>query len=277
MLAGMADVTNPALSIDTSIPNAARMYDYWLGGKDNFASDRMAAEHMTAAVPQLPWLARENRRFLGRAVRHCANAGVTQFLDIGSGLPTMENVHQVAQRAAAVPRVVYVDNDSVVVSHAQALVAGRQTAAIRGDVTRPDEILSAPEVRHLIDFSQPVAILIVAVLHFILDDADPFGCVARLRDAMAPGSYLVISHVEMSTAHVVGTELRTDTARELAEAHKGMPDNPARTRDEIARFFGDLALVEPGLTHVWEWRPDTDSVAITSDVMTVLGGVARKD
>ncbi|SRR6266704_1574044 len=264
-------------SFDASIPNVARIYDYWLGGKDNFAADREAAERSAKAVPQLPWLSRENRRFLGRAVRFCAGAGITQFLDIGSGLPTMENVHEVAGQVTADPHVVYVDNDPVVVSHAQALLAGPRTTAIHGDLTRPEEILGAAEVRRLIDFGRPVALLIVATLHFVPDEAGPAGAVARLRDALVPGSYLVISHIEVSPAHGVGTEPRSQTAHELGEAQKGTPMAPVRSRKEIAAFFGDLTLLEPGLVDVWDWRPDSRVVATSSDVLTLLGGVARKD
>jgi hypothetical protein len=263
-------------SIDTSVPNVARIYDYWLGGKDNFAADREAARLSAKAVPQLPWLSRENRKFLGRAVRFCARAGITQFLDIGSGLPTMENVHEVAGQAAEDPRVVYVDSDPVVVSHARALLSTPRTAAARGDLTRPEEILRAPEVRRLIDFGQPVAILVVSILHFIPDADGPAAAMARLREAMAPGSYLVISHVEMSTDFGVGTQPRSQAARDLGEAQKGTPWGPARNREEIAAFFGDLTLVEPGLVDVWDWRPDSDVVVTSSDVMTVLGGVAGK-
>jgi hypothetical protein len=264
-------VANADFGFDTSVPAAARMYDYWLGGKDNFAADREAAEAMAVAVPQLPFLARENRQFLGRAVRYCADAGIRQFLDIGSGLPTMDNVHQVAQRASTDVRTMYVDRDPVVVSHAQALMSDRNTAAIRGDVTRPAEILADAEVCRLIDFSQPVAVLIVAVLHFVPDEADPFGAVAQLRDAMAPGSYLVITHVEVP-AEQVGSE----TAERMGAARRGQPVGPARGREEIARFFGDLRMVEPGLTDVWAWRPDADRVVSSADFMTVLGGVGRK-
>lgn len=264
-----------AADFDTSTPNVARMYDFWLGGKDNFAVDRQAAELSAQAVPQLPWLARQNRDFLRRAVRFCAREGITQFLDIGSGLPTMDNVHEVAQRVIPSARVVYVDNDPVVVSHARALLADHNVAAIRADVRRPADILADPEVGELIDFGQPVAVLLVALLHFIVDDDDPAGCVAALRDAMAPGSYLVISHAEVFPEHAVGGQAVSDTARKLADARKGTPALPSRTRADIARFFDGTTLVEPGLVDVWEWRPDTESVEIASDVMTVLGGVAR--
>jgi S-adenosyl methyltransferase len=273
----MVEASGSAVGIDTSVPNIARMYDYWLGGKDNFAADREAAERSARAIPQLPWLARQNRDFLRRAVRFCAGEGVTQFLDIGSGLPTSQNVHQVAQSVNPGSHVVYVDIDPVVVSHAQALLSGRHTAAIRGDVCHPDEILGDPQVRQMIDFGQPVVVLILSVLHTIPDQNDPAGSVARLREVMAPGSYLVLSHADVSPAHSVGTRRLSHAVRELEEANKAMAAVPARTRHEIAGFFGDLTLVEPGLTDVWAWRPDGDPLVTTTDVMRILGGVARKD
>jgi hypothetical protein len=273
----MAEATQPELGLDTSVPNAARMYDYWLGGKDHFAADREAADRQARAIPQLPWLARQNREFLRRAVSFCAAQGVTQFLDIGSGLPTNQNVHEVAQSVSRDARVVYVDIDPVVVVHARALLSGRQTAAVAGDICRPDEILAAPEVRRMIDFSRPVAVLALAVLHFIPDRADPAGSVARLRAALAPGSYLVISHADVSPAHVVGTRRLSDAARELEESNRALADVPARTRDDIASFFGEMTLVEPGLTDIWAWRPDADAAVTTTDFMRILGGVARQD
>jgi len=273
----MADIVNPAPAFDTSVPNVARMYDFWLGGKDNFAADREAARRSALAVPELPRLAREHRNFLGRAVRFCATAGVTQFLDIGAGLPTMESVHHVAGQVTAEPHVVYVDHDPLVISHARALLATPWTAAVQGDLARPAEFLGAPEVRALIDFSRPVAVLLVAVLHFLPDDADPAGCVALLREAMAPGSFLVISHAEMAPGQVAGTEPQTSAARELGEARQGMPPARARSRDELAAFFDGMTLVDPGLTEVWNWRPDDDAAEAVSEVMTVVGGVARKD
>jgi hypothetical protein len=273
----MKEASWAGLGIDTTVPNIARMYDYWLGGKDNFAADREAAERQARAIPLLPVLARQNRDFLRRAVRFCAGEGVTQFLDIGSGLPTNQNVHEIAQLVDPDSRVMYVDIDPVVVSHAQALLSGHHTAAIQGDVCRPDDILGAPEVRGLIDFRQPVAVLILAVLHVIPDEADPAGSVARLRAAMAPGSYLVISHADVSPAHVVGTHRLTKTARELEEAVTALAPVPARTRDEIMGFFDGLTLVEPGLTDASAWRPDDTTAAASTEFMRILGGVARKD
>jgi hypothetical protein len=274
----MVEASQRAHEVDTSAPNAARMYDYWLGGKDNFAADREAADRQARAIPQLPWLARQNRGFLQRAVDYCAREGVTQFLDIGSGLPTNQNVHEIAQRVNAGSRVVYADNDPVVVAHAKALLSGTQTAAVRGDVCRPADILGTPEVRRLIDFSRPVAVLLLAVLHLIPDKADPAGSVAGLREAVAPGSYLLISHADVSRAHAVGTERLSETARELVDANQALLTVPARARDEINEFFGDWTLVEPGLTDIWAWRPeDVGTVANTSGFMRILGGVARKD
>jgi hypothetical protein len=273
----MGGASQSELGFDASVPNIARIYDYWLGGKDNFEADRESAERQVRAIPELPLLARQNRDFLWRAVRFCAGEGVTQLLDIGSGLPTNQNVHEVAQLVNADSRVVYVDIDPMVVVHARALLSGGQTAAIPGDVCHPDDILGAPEVHRLIDFSQPVAVLVLAILHIIPDEVDPAGCVARLRDALAPGSYLVISHADVSRAHVVGTRRLTHAAREVADANRTPETVPARTRDEIAGFFGDLKLVEPGLTDVWAWRPDGLTDTTTTGFMRILGGVARKD
>jgi hypothetical protein len=272
----MAEVDRSALDIDTSVPNIARMYDYWLGGKDHFAVDREVADRQARAIPQLPQLARQNREFLRRVVRFCAGEGITQFLDIGSGLPTNQNVHQVAQAINPDARVVYADIDPVVVTHAQALLAGNQTEAILADLTRTDDILNAAEVRRQLDFSRPVAVLMLAVLHIIPDEADPAAAVARLRAALAPGSYLAISHADVSTDHVVGTQRLSHAARELVDSNRETAGIPARTRDAIIGFF-DFTLVEPGLTDVWAWRPDGTADQTPSEFMRILGGVARKD
>jgi hypothetical protein len=263
--------------IDTTVPNVARVYDYWLGGKDHFAADREAADRQVRAVPVLPRLARQNRDFLQRAVRYCAGEGITQFLDIGSGLPTNQNVHEVAQAVNPAARVVYVDVDPVVVSHAKALLSDSQTVAVLADVCRPGEILGAPEVRRLIDLRRPVAVLALSVLHLIPDQADPAGGVAALREAMAPGSFLVISHADVSPAHAVGTHRVSPAAQELERANQAMAGVPARTRADIEAFFGDMTLVEPGLTDIWAWRPDDVTDTTTTDFMRMLGGAARKN
>ena len=267
-----------ARDIDVSVPNLARIYDYWLGGKDNFAVNRVAAVESAAAVPQLPLLARENRAFLRRAVRFCAGAGVTQFLDIGSGLPTADNTHEVAQRAVPGARTVYADIDPVVVSHARALLATPLTRAVRGDLTRPGELLAAAEGTGLVDFARPVAVLLGAVLHHVPDEAGPAGSVAAYRDAVSPGSCLVISHAQLAPGHLDGSQPLSELGRALAESRRGAPQgNGTRTRQEIAAFFGDMTLVEPGLTEVWAWRPDPGAVTVHAGALTVLGGVARKD
>jgi len=274
----MAEMGGRARDVDVSVPNLARIYDYWLGGKDNFTADRVAAIESAAAIPELPLLARENRTFLGRAVRFCVGAGVTQFLDIGSGLPTADNTHEVAGRAAPEVRTVYVDVDPVVVSHARALLATPLTRAVRGDLTHPGEVLAAAEETGLIDFARPVAVLLGAVLHHVPDEAGPASAVAAYRDAMAPGSCLVISHAQLAPGHVVGREPLSELGQDLIESWRGaQKGNGTRTRDEIAAFFGDLTLAEPGLTEVWAWRPDPGAAAVHAGALTILGGVARKD
>jgi hypothetical protein len=263
--------------VDVSVPNLARVYDYLLGGKDNFAADREAAAVALRTVPQMRWLAQQNRGFLSRAVRVCAEAGIRQFLDIGAGLPTQDNVHQVAQRTDPGAHVVYVDNDAVVVSHGRALLAeDERTAVIEGDLLRPEAILRSDRLHALIDLDQPVALLVVAVLHFIPDEAGPAAAVARLRDALAPGSFLILSHTEFPPEHAVGTERRSEETRALGQTYGRQQMGPARSRAEIAEFFGDFELLEPGLTEVWNWRPDGESVTNPSDVVSVVGGVARK-
>ena len=274
----MAEMGGRARDIDVSVPNLARIYDYWLGGKDNFTADRVAAIESAAAIPELPLLARENRTFLGRAVRFCVGAGVTQFLDIGSGLPTADNTHEVAGRAAPEVRTVYVDVDPVVVSHARALLATPLTRAVRGDLTQPGEVLAAAEETGLIDFARPVAVLLGAVLHHVPDEAGPAGAVAAYRDAMAPGSCLVISHAQLAPGHVAGREPLSELGQELIDSWRGaQKGNGTRTRDEIAAFFGDLTLAEPGLTEVWAWRPAPGAATVHTGALTILGGVARKD
>ena len=262
---------------DPAVANVARMYDYYLGGKENFAADREAAGQALRAVPQLAQLARENRKFLGRVVRFCAEAGVRQFIDIGAGLPTQENTHEVARRYAAGSRVAYVDADDIAVLHGQALLAtDAQTRVIRADLRRPDEILGNDTLGSLIDLGKPVAILLLAILHFIPEQDEPARIVAELRDAMAPGSYLAMSHVEMFPAHAVGHQSRSEEARMLGRAYQADRVGPARGRAEIARFFEGLELVDPGLVEIWDWRPDGETVISASDVMTLVGGVGRK-
>jgi SAM-dependent methyltransferase len=225
------------------------VYDVMLGGKDNFAADRELAERLLANAPNSAWIAQQNRAFLGRAVQYCAEQGIRQFLDLGSGLPTQENVHEVAHRVDDECRVVYVDNDPVAVSHAQALLTcGTRVRAINGDLKRPAEILTHPDVTGLIDFSRPVAVLLVAILHFIRDSEDPAGIIARFTDVMATGSHLVLSHA----THDDQPE-EAARARDIYE--RASSPLVTRTREQISDFFAGLELVEPGLVLTTQWRP----------------------
>jgi hypothetical protein len=255
--------------IDASVATAARMYDYYLGGHDNFAADRIAALKVLEAAPEIARLARENRKFLGRAVRFLAGeVGIRQFLDLGTGLPTRGNIHQVAQEVDPGCRVVYVDNDPMVLAHSRALKTGPGTAVIQADMRDPDAILGNSQTRDLIDFEQPVAVLFVAVLHFLSDRDDPPAIVARFLSVAAPGSYLVISHATSGT--------RPHAADQAAAAYASTA-NPAtpRDHDEIHAFFRGTDLIDPGLVPVQLWRqPGPDPVS--PDSVGLLGGVGRK-
>ncbi|MDX3105705.1 SAM-dependent methyltransferase [Nonomuraea angiospora] len=226
--------------VDPHIPNAARMYDYFLGGKDNFQADRDLAELVLSAVPETRDGTRENRALMGRFVRYLCEQGITQFLDLGSGLPAQENVHEVALRHTPDARVVYVDNDPVVATHGRALLADPdRVAMVLGDVRRPKEILANPEVRALLDFERPVAVLMMFILHLIPDEDDPNAFVAAYREAMAPGSYLAISHV--------GSDSHSELTDRVVEFYQraNMPFRP-RPGKEIAAFFGDFEFIPPG-------------------------------
>lgn len=257
--------------IDPDAATAAGMYDYYLGGKDNFVGDRRAANKVIQAAPEVLLLARENRAFLQRTVRFLTrDAGIRQFLDIGTGLPTQGNVHEIAQEEAPDARVIYVDNDPKVLAHSRALKSteAKTTSVITADLRDPDAILRHPDTRALIDFDQPMAILLVAVLHFIDEATDPYRIVARLRDAMASGSYLVVTHITADTRPEQAGGLR-----KVYQSTKSPVTN--RTRDQIEGFFHGLELVDPGLVYVPEWRPDTESDVDPQEVW-VLGGVGQK-
>jgi hypothetical protein len=236
---------------DPTVPNVARIYDTLLGGKDNFAADREAAARLLEAVPQAAVAARENRAFLNRAVRYLAHeAGIRQFLDIGAGLPAARAVHEIVHGLVPPPVVVYADNDPVVIRHADALISGRPgVAAIHADLRQPGALLDQATWRNLIDLARPVAILLVAILHFIEDTEDPWAIVNRLKDQMAPGSYLVISHV-------TADHITPQAAQQAQSAYQGAsaPGVP-RSRAQVARFFGGLEMVSPGLVSVSGWRP----------------------
>jgi hypothetical protein len=260
--------------IDTTKANIARVYDYWLGGSHNFRADQDVARAMIAVDPNIRAMMRANRAFLGRAVRYLVReAGIRQFVDIGSGIPTEQNVHEVAQAAASGSRVVYVDNDEIAVAHSRLMLEDNPDATvIQADLREPAKILADPETQLLIDFTQPVALLLLAVLHFVPDEADPAQIMATLRDAVSPGSYLVICHscrdVRPDTADNATTVYNSRVAANLR----------VRTRDEIAALFDGFTLVEPGLVWIPEWRPDSPAdVPENPEQFWALVGVARRD
>jgi hypothetical protein len=267
---GPLDGTRPKAKVDTTVAHISRVYDYWLGGKDNFAVDRIAAERVIAAFPNIVRSARANRAFLARAVRHLVReAGIRQFLDIGTGLPAANNTHEVAQHEAPECRVVYVDNDPVVLSHAKALLASGPhgaTAYIDADLRDPETILAA--AAGVLDFSRPVAVMLVAVLQHIGDQDDPFGIVAQLMAAVPSGSYLVISHP--------ASDIEAGAMAEVAERMNEMVAEKVthRTRAEILRFFDGLELAEPGVVPGPQWRPASELEAASPTVM--WAGVGRK-
>ncbi|GIH18492.1 SAM-dependent methyltransferase [Rugosimonospora africana] len=258
--------------LDTSRAHVARIYDYWLGGKDNFAVDRAYGDELEQRVPDIRTAALMNRQFLGRAVRYLAGeAGVRQFLDIGTGLPTANNTHQVAQAIAPDSRVVYTDNDPMVLTHARALLtsspAGR-TAYIDADLRAVTDILNAPELTQTLDLQRPFAVMLVAVLHLITDDRIAYPTIDTLVKTMPSGSYLVISHATADFWPAEKTAAVTATNR----AH-GV-DFRFRGHAEVSRFFDGMELVEPGIVPVSEWRPDGGPTA-TRERANIWAGVAR--
>ncbi|MFF5468296.1 SAM-dependent methyltransferase [Streptomyces achromogenes] len=241
-------------SIDISVPSVSRIYDYYLGGSHNFEVDREAARRAMEFMPGLPKIMQANRAFMRRAVRFAAGEGITQFLDIGSGIPTFGNVHEVAQAAVPGARVVYVDHDPVAVAHSEAVLADNGDAdVIAADLLKPQEILTSPRLERLIDLKRPVALLLVAILHFVDDADDPYGAMAELREALAPGSLLILTH-----ATYEGIPLPAERAEGAVDVYKDIR-NPLimRSRDEVARFFEGYDMVEPGLVQMPHWRPDS--------------------
>jgi hypothetical protein len=260
----------PAVEIDSSVAHPARVYDYWLGGKDNFAADREAAERVLAVTPGLRERVRAGRAFLVRSVRFlAAEAGIRQFLDVGTGIPAANNTHEVAQSAAPDARVVYVDNDPIVLAHARALLSSSAEGAtqyIDSDVRKPDAILAA--AAQTLDFSQPIALMLLGIMHLIADDEQPYKVVGDLMAALPSGSYLVLSHPAL------------DINPDQAEAQKRYNERVStpqtlRTREQVAPFFDGLELVPPGLTYVHAWRPDPGDI-VPPDGKSAHGGVARK-
>jgi S-adenosyl methyltransferase len=255
--------------VDTSKPSIARVYDAVLGGKDNFAADRAVVEEVQKTFPDGGGAARVNRALLGRAVRYMAQAGVDQFLDLGSGLPTVQNTHQIAQPVNPAARVVYVDNDPMVLAHGRALLAdNKSTIIVAADLMEPEQILGRPEVAGFIDLSRPLGLIMNAIIHHILDEEDPYDIVARYKKLMPSGSYLLLTHFSNSSPEA--RELERVLLRTLGRGQ-------LRSREQIARFFDGLDLVEPGIVHLPDWRPD-EPVSRPLDIsgLLYLGALARK-
>jgi len=258
------------LSIDTSVAHVAPVYDYWLGGKDNFAADQVAGEQAIQAYPDIVYSVRANRAFLARTVRYLAkDAGIRQFLDVGTGIPTANNTHEVAQSVAPGCSVVYVDNDPVVLAHARALLVSGEhghTSYIDADLRDAGRILT--EAALTLDFSQPIAIMLMAILQHIDDAEDPYAIVSTLLGAVPSGSYLVISHP--------AADIETEAMAQMAEhLNKLMAEKVTfRTRAKVARFFDGLELVEPGMVRVQEWRLNTEREA--KGPAALWGGMGRK-
>ncbi|TGA96618.1 SAM-dependent methyltransferase [Streptomyces sp. MZ04] len=259
--------------IDITMPSVSRIYDYYLGGSHNFEVDRDAARRAMDFMPGLPKIMQANRAFMRRAVRFAVDEGITQFLDIGSGIPTFGNVHEVAQGADPDARVVYVDHDPVAVAHSRAVLEGNDRAGIvAADLRKPVDILGSSEVKGLLDLERPVALLLVAVLHFVEDAYDPYTAVAELRDALAPGSVIVLTH-----ASYEGIPIPAEQAGQTVGVYKDIR-NPLimRSRDEIARFFEGYDMVEPGLVPMPHWRPDTSPEEEDPYAFSGFAGVGRK-
>jgi SAM-dependent methyltransferase len=258
--------------VDTKRANVARVYDYWLGGSHNFLADQDVARAIVAVEPNAREGVRANRAFLGRAVRFLAANGIRQFLDIGSGIPTEGNVHEVAQQASPGAHVVYADVDKVAVAHSRAILTGNPTAAvIEADLREPREILASDTVQSLIDFTQPTGLLLNLVLHFVSEAEDPWRIVATLRDALAPGSYLVLAHAT--------NEARPTVARAAEQVYnRSVTTNiQMRSRADVLRLFDGFDLVDPGLVYIPQWRPDSPGdVPEDPSKFWVLVGVGRK-
>jgi hypothetical protein len=269
----MSDATRrPPAGLDTSVANVARMNDYYLGGKDNFAADRKAAEEVLALAPEVRAMAREGQAFIGRGVRYLVEQGITQFISLGVGLPTQDSVHQVAQALTPDARVVYVSTDPVVLSHARALLATNlTTAVVAGDVLHPRELLADPELRRLIDLDRPVAILISSALQFIPDEDDPFKCLAILRDAVPVGSGFAIGHVVFDRRPEVMEPIVGIYQKILRRSEGG-----GRTSNQVLRFFDGLELVEPGFVYTRDWRPDNPLTVQARDKTWSMVGIAMK-
>jgi hypothetical protein len=262
--------------IDITKPNVARVYDYFVGGKDNFSVDRAWAQKVIQVAPKAPKSVQQNREFLRRVVRHMAQAGIDQFLDLGSGLPTQGNVSEVAQEVNPGAHVVYVDNDPMVYIHSRALLSDAKTVEIvNADVRHPAEILASAAVLSLIDFDRPVGLLMLAILHHLQDEDQPGAIAARFRDAMPAGSYLAISSFRMPGPDL--PELRAITIENEKVVANGLGSGRWREESELVTWFGDWELLEPGFVSLQQWRPPAGTHIVRDEVYhSVYGGVARK-
>ena len=257
--------------VDVTLPHSARMYDYWLGGKDNFAVDRALGDAFMAAIPTIRTMAGENRKFVHRVAEHLVDAGIRQFLDIGTGIPTSPNLHEVAQKIAPESRVVYVDNDPIVLVHARALMVSSpegRSQYIHADMREPEKILTDPALTETIDLSKPVALSLIAILMLLDDSDDPWGKVRVLMDGLPSGSYIAVTHPsqDFDPEAMAGV---------VAAAQQGRMTLVPRTRDEVARFFDGWELVEPGVVPVMAWRP-LDGPPADPNAAYYWAGVARK-
>ncbi|MEU9128624.1 SAM-dependent methyltransferase [Kitasatospora sp. NPDC048540] len=271
-MSGEDEEPHVPVDLRPDVPHPARMYDYYLGGKDNFPADREAAEQVVSLGPLVRISARANRAFLQRAVRHLAEQGITQFLDIGTGIPTAGNTHEVAQEILPQARVAYVDNDPIVLVHGRALLAGSaggSVSVVQGDLRDPKAILADPAVRAVIDFDRPVGLLLFAVLHFIDDADDPYGIVRTLLDALPAGSHLALSH---ATGDFTTPE---QAAKGPAVYRAATAQLSMRSREQVARFFEGLELAEPGLVTAPQWRPDQEPEPTDHEV-AIWAAVGRK-
>ncbi len=258
--------------VDMTRPSVARVYDYYLGGSHNFESDRLFAGRVLEVLPEMAAIAQQNRAFLRRSVRHLCRQGIDQFLDLGSGIPTAGNVHEIAAPLSPGARVLYVDHDPVAVMHSRALLAEDEHAqAVAGDLTDPAAVLSSPTLRAHLDLSRPVAVLLVSVLHFVDDDRRPADLIAAYMDAVAPGSHLVLSHASVAGNH--------GAADAEAVYNQQRSPNPMRMRShaEVTDLFGDLTLLDPGVVRIPLWRPEsTAATGPAAEHYPGLAGVAYR-
>jgi O-methyltransferase involved in polyketide biosynthesis len=272
----MTDSSEQVAKLDTGVAHTARTWNYWLGGKDHFAADREVGEQILQFLPNMRTTARADRAFLGRAVRYLAGeAGIRQFLDVGTGLPTADNTHEVAQSVAPESRIVYIDNDPLVLVHARALLTSTPqgvTNYVEADLHDPDKILQ--EAARTLDFTQPVALTLLGVLNFIIDDDEAYAIVDRLLDAVPPGSYLAISHGTSDTP--ARTDLSAAEMAEMAARAQQLYEQAAvpivnRTAADVRRLFGDWDLVDPGLVFIQQWRPDDEDAALPGGFYGAIG------